>query len=119
MRNAYLDKILYLWATEPFLVVTTTNLRWLGLPEEEFNALVAQKNLELQKLFATYGRTDTDILKSTGVCSLQNQVVDIAPEQYQRLRQSFLNNLSVEMLNQDPASATVARYGVNSVAAEG
>lgn len=33
--------------------------------------------------------------------SLQNQVVDIAPEQYQRLRQSFLNSLSVEMLNQD------------------
>ena len=24
-------KILYLWATEPFLVVTTTNLRWLSL----------------------------------------------------------------------------------------
>ena len=72
-----------------------------GLPEEEFNALVAQKNLELQKLFATYGRTDTDILISQRLRSLQNQVVDIAPEQYQRLRQSFLNSLSVEMLNQD------------------
>ena len=72
-----------------------------GLPEEEFNALVAQKNLELQKLFATYGRTDTDILISQRLRSLQNQVVDIAPEQYQRLRHSFLNSLSVEMLNQD------------------
>lgn len=44
-----------------------------GLPEEEFNALVAQKNLELQKLFATYGRTDTDILISQRLRSLQNQ----------------------------------------------
>ncbi len=33
-----------------------------GLPEEEFNALVAQKKLELQKLFAAYARADTDIL---------------------------------------------------------
>ena len=31
----------------------------------------------------------------------ENQVVDIAPEQYQKLRQDFLNSLTVEMLNQD------------------
>jgi predicted Zn-dependent peptidase len=72
-----------------------------GLPEEEFNALVAQKGLELQKLFATYARTDTDILISQRIRSLQNQVVDIAPEQYQKLRQDFLSGLTVEMLNQD------------------
>jgi len=72
-----------------------------GLPAEEFNALVAQKNLELQKLFATYARTDTDILISQRIRSLQNQVVDIAPEQYQKLRQDFLSGLTVEMLNQD------------------
>lgn len=35
-----------------------------GLPQEEFDALIAQKSLELQKLFATYARTDTDILMS-------------------------------------------------------
>ena len=33
--------------------------------------------------------------------SLQNQVVDIAPEQYQKLRQDFLSNLTLSMLNQD------------------
>jgi hypothetical protein len=71
-----------------------------GLPEEEFDALMAQKNLELQKLFATYARTDTDILISQRMRSLQNQVVDIAPEQYQKLRQEFLNSLTVDMLNQ-------------------
>ncbi len=37
--------------------------------------------------------------------SLQNQVVDIAPEQYQKLRQDFLNSLTVEMLNQDRVSS--------------
>lgn len=72
-----------------------------GLPEEEFNALVAQKKLELQKLFAAYARADTDILMGQRMRSLQNQVVDIAPEHYQKLRQDFLNSLTVEMLNQD------------------
>ena len=71
-----------------------------GLPQEEFDALIAQKNLELQKLFATYARTDTWILISQRMRSLQNQVVDIAPEQYQKLRQEFLNSLTVDMLNQ-------------------
>ncbi len=42
-----------------------------GLPEEEFKALIAQKNLELQKLFATYARTGTDILISQRMRSLQ------------------------------------------------
>ncbi|WP_318392172.1 pitrilysin family protein [Enterobacter sp.] len=72
-----------------------------GLAVEEFNALVAQKNLELQKLFTTYARADTGVLTSQRMRSLQNQVVDIAPEQYQKLRQDFLNSLTVEMLNQD------------------
>ncbi|MGL4726847.1 MAG: M16 family metallopeptidase [Scandinavium sp.] len=72
-----------------------------GLTQEEFNALIAQKNLELQKLFATYARTNTDLLISQRMRSLQNQVVDIAPEQYQKVRQDFLNSLTVESLNQD------------------
>lgn len=76
-------------------------VREKGLPEEELKALIAQKSLELQKLFATYARADTDILISQRMRSLQNQVVDIAPEQYQKLRQDFLNGLTVEMLNQD------------------
>ncbi len=76
-------------------------VREKGLPEEEFKALIAQKNLELQKLFATYARADTDILIGQRMRSWQNQVVDIAPEQYQKLRQSFLNGLTPEMLNQD------------------
>lgn len=72
-----------------------------GLPEDEFKALISQKKLELQKLFATYARMNTDVLISQRVRSLQNQVVDIAPEQYQKLRQSFLDSLSADMLNQD------------------
>jgi len=72
-----------------------------GLPVEEFDALVAQKKLELQKLFATYARTDTDVLMGQRMRSLQNQVVDIAPEQYQQLRQNFLDTLTLDMVNQD------------------
>ncbi|MGU3415027.1 M16 family metallopeptidase [Enterobacteriaceae bacterium C23F] len=72
-----------------------------GLTKEEFDALIAQKNLELQKLFATYARTDTNLLISQRMRALQNQVVDIAPEQYQKLRQEFLSSLTVESLNQE------------------
>lgn len=72
-----------------------------GLPQEEFDALMAQKLLELNKLFTTYARTDTDVLMSQRLRSQQNSVVDIAPEQYQKLRQAFLAGLTREQLNQE------------------
>lgn len=72
-----------------------------GLSQEEFDTMIAQKSLELTKLFATYARTDTDLLTNQRMRSLQNQVVDIAPEQYQKLRQKFLNSLTLTMINQD------------------
>ncbi|NUW59616.1 M16 family metallopeptidase [Cronobacter muytjensii] len=93
--NDKLDSNLALIARE------LANVRENGLSVDEFNALIAQKKLELQKLFATYARTDTDVLINQRMRSLQNQVVDIAPEQYQNLRQSFLNNLTAAELNQD------------------
>ncbi|MEZ3501117.1 M16 family metallopeptidase [Pantoea sp. KPR_PJ] len=77
------------------------NVRDKGLPQEEFDALMAQKLLELNKLFATYARTDTDVLMSQRLRSQQNAVVDIAPEQYQKLRQAFLGSLTREQLNQE------------------
>jgi zinc protease len=72
-----------------------------GLPQDEFDALMAQKLLELNKLFATYARTDTDILMGQRLRSQQNAVVDIAPEQYQKLRQAFLAGLTRDQLNQE------------------
>lgn len=72
-----------------------------GLPQDEFDALMAQKLLELNKLFATYARTDTDVLMSQRLRSQQNAVVDIAPEQYQKLRQAFLSGLTRDQLNQE------------------
>ncbi|TNV21308.1 insulinase family protein [Buttiauxella sp. B2] len=77
------------------------SVRDKGLSQEEFDALIAQKKNELTKLFTTYARTDTDVLISQRMRSLQNQVVDIAPEQYQKLRQDFLNSLTLNMMNQD------------------
>ncbi|MEI8469730.1 insulinase family protein, partial [Escherichia coli] len=93
--NDNLNSILKLVARE------MAKVRDKGLPEEEFNAFVAQKKLELQKLFAAYGRADTDILMGQRMRSLHNLVVDIAPEEYQKLPQDFLNSLRVEMLYQD------------------
>ncbi|MCP2002274.1 UNVERIFIED_ORG: putative Zn-dependent peptidase [Buttiauxella agrestis ATCC 33320] len=77
------------------------NVRDKGLSQQEFDGLIAQKKAELAKLFATYARTDTDVLISQRMRSLQNQVVDIAPEQYQKLRGDFLNSLTLSSLNQD------------------
>lgn len=72
-----------------------------GVPEDEFDALKAQKLLELNKLFTTYARTDTDVLMAQRLRSQQNSVVDIAPEQYQTLRQAFLSELTRDRLNQE------------------
>lgn len=77
------------------------SVRDKGLTQSEFDALMAQKNAELSKLFATYARTDTGVLMNQRLRSQQNAVVDIAPEQYQTLRQKFLSGLTLDMLNQE------------------
>jgi predicted Zn-dependent peptidase len=77
------------------------NVRDGGLPAAEFETLMVQKKLELEKLFATYARTNTDVLANQRLRSLQNQVVDLSPEQYQKLRQTFLDELTPEMVNMD------------------
>ncbi|MEN5017377.1 pitrilysin family protein [Erwinia sp. Eh17-17] len=77
------------------------SVRDKGLSQQEFDGLMAQKTSELNKLFATYARTDTDVLMSQRLRSQQNAVVDIAPEQYQKLRQAFLSGLTLDMLNQE------------------
>lgn len=90
-----LDKNLEIIARE------LVEVRTSGLQREEFDALIAQKKIELQKLFATYARTSTDVLVEQRLLSLQSQVVDIAPEQYQKLRKKFLDTLTPEMLNEN------------------
>lgn len=100
------------------LAKALAEVRDRGLSQEEFDALVAQKNLELQKLFATYARTDTRVLMGQRLRSLQNQVVDIAPEQYQKLREGFLNSLTLNGSTR-PAPAAVAGDGAGAASAEG
>lgn len=84
-----------------FIARELANVRNNGLSQDEFNALLAQKTDQLSKLFATYARTDTDVLMSQRLRSQQSGVVDIAPEQYQKLRQEFLSGLTLEALNQE------------------
>lgn len=94
-RNDSLEQNMNLVARE------LAEVRDKGLPQEEYDALMAQKLLELNKLFTTYARTDTDVLISQRLRSQQNSVVDIAPEQYQKLRQSFLAAFTLAQLNQE------------------
>lgn len=73
-----------------FMAQTLAALRDNGLTQQEFDALITRKTDELGKLFATYARTGTDVLMEQRLRSQQNGVVDIAPEQYQKLRQHYL-----------------------------
>jgi predicted Zn-dependent peptidase len=77
------------------------NLRNNGLSKTEFDELMVRKTGELSTLFATYARTDTSVLINQRLRSQQNDVVDIAPEQYQKLRNGFLAELTLPMLNQE------------------
>ena len=60
-----------------------------------------QKGVFLFPLFRFLFQHQSFGINPLQLFTLQNQVVDIAPEQYQKLRQDFLNSLTVEMLNQD------------------
>ncbi|MCP9266549.1 insulinase family protein [Xenorhabdus sp. XENO-1] len=82
-----------------YLASELASLRENGLPQEQFDELYAQKRLQLQQLFAVYARTNTDLLINQRLISQQNNVIDIAPEQFQRLRQTFLSSLTPPLLN--------------------
>ncbi|WP_086113385.1 M16 family metallopeptidase [Xenorhabdus beddingii] len=82
-----------------YLASQLSSLRENGLPQAQFDELYAQKKAQLQQLFAMYARTDTDILINQRLLSQQNEVIDIAPEQFQRLRQAFLSSLTPQLLN--------------------
>ncbi|QTF10445.1 insulinase family protein [Brenneria izadpanahii] len=84
-----------------FLAQELAALRDNGLTQQEFDGLIARKTDELSKLFATYARTSTDVLMEQRLRSQQNGVVDIAPEQYQKLRQTSLSELTLDALNQE------------------
>ncbi|PLV62281.1 pitrilysin family protein [Erwinia sp. B116] len=98
--NVDADNAALVSATD-LLAKEMASVRDKGLSQAEFDQLMAQKTNELNKLFATYARTDTDVLMSQRLRSQQNAVVDIAPEQYQKLRQAFLAGLTLPMLNQE------------------
>ncbi|WJY15209.1 pitrilysin family protein [Pectobacteriaceae bacterium CE90] len=84
-----------------FLAKELVYLRDKGLSQAEFDTLLSRKTDELSKLFATYARTSTDILMEQRLRSQRNGVVDIAPEQYQKLRHDYLSSITLEMLNQE------------------
>ncbi|MGG4609295.1 insulinase family protein [Providencia sp. Me31A] len=72
-----------------------------GINAELFDDMIKEKQVQLSQLFAAYARTSTDVLISQRLISQQNGVVDIAPEQYQRLRQTFLASQSLDQLNME------------------
>ena len=82
-----------------FIARELANVRDNGLSKEEFDALLAQKNDQLSKLFATYARTDTDVLMSQRLRSQQSGWW-ISRRSCIRSCAEFLSSLTLETLNQ-------------------
>lgn len=76
-------------------------LRNQGISDELYQELQQEKQLQLTQLFARYAKTSTAILINQRLLSQQSNIIDIPPEQYQRLRQAFLAGLTKETLNQE------------------
>lgn len=75
------------------------DLQVQGVASKTYNALLARKNSELNNLFSVYARTPTSQLMSKHLHYEYNNMVDISPEKYQRLRKQFLMALTPEQLN--------------------
>ncbi len=69
-----------------------------GLSEERFTALVAQKNLEYQKLPVRDLRAVPILTHFDWTAYALAAVVDIAPEQYPEAASEFPQQLTVDML---------------------
>lgn len=76
-----------------------SSLNQNGISPELFNEMINEKQVQLSQLFAAYARTSTDVLAGQRLISQQNGVVDISPEQYQRLRQTFLSGQTLDQAN--------------------
>ncbi|UNH39105.1 M16 family metallopeptidase [Moellerella wisconsensis] len=72
-----------------------------GIAPELFDSMIQEKQSQLSQLFAAYARTSTDVLINQRLTSQQNNVIDIAPEQYQRFRQAFLAIQNLEQMNME------------------
>lgn len=72
-----------------------------GVSQTIFEQIVQEKQQQLDQLLAAYARVSTDILINQRLISQQNGVIDIAPEQFQRLRQTFLAELTPAVITED------------------
>lgn len=75
-------------------------LRNKGISDELYQELQQEKQTQLTQLFARYAKTSTALLINQRLLSQQSNIIDIPPEQYQRLRQAFLAGLTKDTLNQ-------------------
>lgn len=75
-------------------------LRTQGISAALYQELLQEKQAQLTQLFARYAKVSTAMLINQRLLSQQSDIIDIPPEQYQRLRQAFLSNLTKETLDQ-------------------
>lgn len=89
-------------ALKPSLKFVTTELAKLnseGVTSEELAALVAAKKVELAAAIETYAKTDTTEIMAQRLLVQKSGSISVSPEQYQQLRQKFLDDLDLTSIN--------------------
>lgn len=89
-------------ALKPSLKFVTDELAKLnneGITNEELAALVAVKKEELASAIETYAKTDTAEIMAQRLLVEKSSSISVSPEQYQQLRQKFLDDLDLIVIN--------------------
>jgi zinc protease len=78
----------------------TSSLITNGLTEAEYQQLMNVQSDRLAAVYLTYAHLSTRNLIERRLIFRRNNVADIAPEQFQKLRKTFLNSLTLATMNQ-------------------
>ncbi|GKX55624.1 peptidase M16 [Leminorella grimontii] len=70
-----------------------------GATEAEYSALVAEKKERLSQVMVTYAKTDTAAIMDQRLLIEKSGSIGVAPELYMRLRQAFLDSMTLQVLN--------------------
>lgn len=82
-----------------FIATELVKLNADGVTSEELAALVSANKDELAQSISTYAKTDTTEIMAKYLLAQKAGSVTVAPEQYQQIRQKFLDNLDLTIVN--------------------
>lgn len=82
------------------LSIALGRLQQNGLTEQQYSSLIEKQQSWLNMLYSSWATMSTTTLLARRLIFVRNQVADIAPEQYQKLRKNYLQMQTLGHLNQ-------------------